>query len=477
MLQVLRVAGIVGLLTASVPAPASDAPLATFSDADLLQMLETSAAPGGRCGTQLVAELTRRQMSWSDAALAVGDTLFHDTAGGRFRVAYQVDGLAAVDTTDTDRSGVPDYVELVGSAFERSWSVEVDSLGFPGPDLGDGRYFVSTIYRGSFFGQTVVNAAVPGGSYIEVRFRMDEFCASPSDPPDCATNALLATVAHEFKHAVQIGSGWSLGAVGSWIELDASWIEDVVFDDSNDYYRFLGVANSPFTAPSQSLVATPSYQDCTWQHYLGESHGSGFMLEFADRIVATQFDRKPQLAYLDVATARGLDWVELWAGYTVANYLTAERAVEAQGFEEGAGYPLSLTEPVASLPWNSGPRFLEDLAMRFHRFDATSGDVTGGLRVNFSGNAAADWTLRVVYQNPGDALVVDIPVVDGQASQRPPHRIESFESVAVVVGNPRVPAVSASSATYALTLTVEPVSTEPASVGGLKGRFRRPAGE
>src|SRR5690349_8195921 len=57
-----------------------------------------------------------------------------------FLVHYTLDGKDGVDQTDTDASGIPDYVESVGEAMEYSWDVEINQMGWdaPPPDAGEG---------------------------------------------------------------------------------------------------------------------------------------------------------------------------------------------------------------------------------------------------------------------------------------------------------------------------------------------------
>ena len=131
---------------------------------------------------------------------------------------------------------------------------------------------------------------------------------------------------------------------------------------------------------------------------------------------------------------------------------------------------------MAGFPWTSGLRGLDDMAMRFYVLADGAGVGSGGVRITFSGSATTEWVVRAVYQRSGETQVVQIPVVAGQASVRPPYAIEDFDSFAVLVGNPRVPITTASSGTYSLTLGLEPIPTQPASVGGFKGRYRRSAG-
>jgi hypothetical protein len=468
------------LILLGLPAAGAAGPEpADLDDAQLVQLLAEGDGEPLKCGTPYAAELESRGLELPSLAMAEGDTLEYLTPEGHFRIVYNTEGLAPVDPTDEDNSGVPDYVELVGSAFERSWSVEVDSLGFGAPDIGEERYLVSLFLRSTgVFGQTLLREWAPGGTLIEVRYSMEPFCQLEADPATCEVNLLLATVAHEFKHAVQFAEGWELFQLnGSWIELDATWIEDLVFDDSNDYYRYLELGTTPFTRPSVSLASANDYRYATWGHYLGESYGQDIMNDFSDAVLARGFPQYAQHSFVDAVTGRGLDWIEAWRGWTGATYLCGDYAAPGKGLIEAAFYPTPATTAVETLPQPEVFTNLSDMAMRFYRFDASGPAATGRVEIVFEGvSAVGSWTLLAIYQRDDDTQIVEIPITDGLANFTPNQRLDDYDSFAVVVGNARVPVSVPGSGSYRLTLGVDATPTRPSSVGGFKGRFRQRAG-
>jgi hypothetical protein len=150
---------------------------------------------------------------------------------------------------------IDDYV----TALETTWSKEVDQFGwaapppykpnpppsnkFPvrvDPTLGPALYgYVSDV--GTHAGPVGNNPATSWNeedaeaSCMVLNSDYGQFPGSP-------LAALQATAAHEFSHTIQFG--W--GVLGGWnvpdqifIEGGATWIEDEVFDDSNDNYHYL----------------------------------------------------------------------------------------------------------------------------------------------------------------------------------------------------------------------------------------------
>ena len=97
------------------------------------------------------------------------------------------------------------------------------------------------------------------------------------------------------------------------------------------------------------------------------------MLAFSEEIVAGPVPQYAHNAYLAVASQRGIDWVQLWRGYTEATYLGGERHVSGRGFSEGAEYPTAATVSIDSLPQAEVFMNLADMAMRFHHFDQLCG--------------------------------------------------------------------------------------------------------
>jgi len=62
---------------------------------------------------------------------------FADSNEGHFRVHYDFTGTDAPNLTDTDKNGVPDYVDSTLVYLEDAWQVIVIDLGY-GPPASDG---------------------------------------------------------------------------------------------------------------------------------------------------------------------------------------------------------------------------------------------------------------------------------------------------------------------------------------------------
>jgi hypothetical protein len=201
-------------------------------------------------------------------------------ARGRARTeAAQLAGpsAAAVTSCDVDSSGdLPDTtsttnfwvqydataldpsltISQYATSLQNSWTTEVGTFGWAAPPLkntpggvkyhvrvdalADGLYgYVSNsgTYAG-FVGNNPNTAWNEGDSYATCMVLNDDYTGFPSTPQ----NSLDATTAHEFNHSLQYGYGGLTGsnaASESFTEGGASWMEDEVYDASNDNYNYL----------------------------------------------------------------------------------------------------------------------------------------------------------------------------------------------------------------------------------------------
>ncbi|MBO6535424.1 MAG: T9SS type A sorting domain-containing protein [Balneolaceae bacterium] len=207
--------------------------------------------------------------------------------GGKFRIHYETSGSHRVPSDDFNSNGIPDYVEEIAEAADSSYQHEIVTLGFTDP-IGDGEVydvFVQNLANIGAYGLTnnrtsgsfSCNSNSPGTCiYIE-----NDFVGYPpnTDPEGDVIGAVKVTMAHEFKHAIQFAQNNWQGETDRWAEMDATLMEEVVYDDVNDYYNYItGFASDLFNFPATSLTAG-SYEDITWALYFYERFGPFFWTE------------------------------------------------------------------------------------------------------------------------------------------------------------------------------------------------------
>ena len=266
-----------------------------------------------------------------------------------FRIHYDTSGQDAIlGWPDTD------YLDAVATALERSWSIEVDSLGFRPPPSdendpdgggGNGLYdcYIIDLHL-SYYGYTTPAYLQPGGpetnstSYLVIDNDYDGF--GYIDP----TVPMRVTVAHEFNHACQFAHDvyedtW-------YMECSAVWTEDQVYDGLNDYYQFL-----PYYLgyPYRSLEyqGTAMYGSAVWNFFLAQRHGR-------DIVPTLWHDMEGGTDSIDALESRlaalGTSLEDEFFEFTVWNWFIGSRDDGAH-YEEGAAWPdVAATWTTSSYP-------------------------------------------------------------------------------------------------------------------------------
>tara|TARA_B100000315_G_scaffold75611_1_gene69168 strand:- start:3527 stop:5254 length:1728 start_codon:yes stop_codon:yes gene_type:complete len=235
-----------------------------------------------KCGTPLVHEFLHnnstvniRELFSSDdfdsdqidfLARPTGLDQYYDS--GFLRFHYTLDGNSAVDPSDSDTDGTPDYVENMASVFQMVIDNEITEFGFTQPP-GDGWYtfndnggsddydiYIKTLGAGYYgFVRSEYYASNTGDnensevielnartSFMEMRNEYGGF-------PLGETESIMVTAAHEFFHAIQYGYDYFNNNDIWMLEATSTWIEDEVYDDVNDNYQYLlGWFDEPNTA-------------------------------------------------------------------------------------------------------------------------------------------------------------------------------------------------------------------------------------
>jgi hypothetical protein len=166
--------------------------------------------------------------------------IIHWTNGSDGDDVNPVDPLDAVPLNDTNTNGIPDYIENFAGFFEDSWDFEVTLREFPAPPSDaivpndnrsrnpDERYDIFIYHTPpgylayAYFEQYPIS---PSFSYIGIRNNLEPL------------KTMQAIAAHEFFHAIQFV--YDCTEESWWMEASATWMEDEVFPDSNDNYRYL----------------------------------------------------------------------------------------------------------------------------------------------------------------------------------------------------------------------------------------------
>tara|TARA_B100000530_G_scaffold210058_1_gene134458 strand:- start:1286 stop:2773 length:1488 start_codon:yes stop_codon:yes gene_type:complete len=164
-------------------------------------------------------------------------------------------------------------------------------------------------------------------------------------------------VAHEVHHSVQLryGVGTS-GSPGDYIynlwffEQTASYMENVVFPNSNHVYTMLANCNvvTPLTYPNHGVdypAEIYPYRSALWQKYLVESLSDSSIVRYMWEDYGLQFANGEPVSLLpiyensiNIATNNQYTMTEAFDEYALWRYLTGSRSITNNSFEQASGY-------------------------------------------------------------------------------------------------------------------------------------------
>ena len=263
----------------------------------------------------------------------------HLSPSGRFLIYYDLSGLHAVDAEDADGNEVPDYVDQVAASIDSVWRFQIDGLGYRFPQLGGrDRYeiYISEL-RGELYGfasaelDGQVAARASGFLEIDNNFSESKYLEGSGTP----LAARRVTLAHEFFHLVQFGYYYGADACW-WQEATATWIEEAVYPDVDDYLKDLPAF---FSAPERGLDRgacndTRHYSTSIFAHFLEQRFHADVI-----RRSWGEFDRQNsgRAVHLHAAIPGGLD--RAMAEFAMWNYFTGRRHDLEPFYREGQKYP------------------------------------------------------------------------------------------------------------------------------------------
>jgi len=194
---------------------------------------------------------------------------------------------APVMTDASGRAGVPDYVERVLAVFEEVYIKENSpaptGLGWPkapsdgnlgGGDKGQLDVYLADIGGKNLYGYVATDPGQTAKEKHSYQVMDDDYAEFDGD------KSLQVTAAHEYHHVLQNGINSTLDA---WVfEATATWMEEKVYPEINDYFQYLGpwssgVALSKPLTTFDSTQGSPQenfqYGSAVWNHFLENRFG------------------------------------------------------------------------------------------------------------------------------------------------------------------------------------------------------------
>ncbi len=362
-----------------------------------------------KCGTDLFFASTSSglpRIAHIHESRPVLDEFFISTEG-HFRIHYNITGDQAPSLEDLNENAIPDYVDEAAAAFERSWKVEIDSLGYPEPlsdnNLGGGPEVDVYIQNlTDYYGFTLKDntTAITSSSWIKIDNDYKESVYASQ-----GLDGLRVTAAHEFFHTIHFSYYGNYSDVDvSWLmEASATWMEDIVYDGINDYLVYLNGffrdTYKPFTYHSNR------YGACVFFHYLAKGFGAGIVKEIWETVAEQQ---RFSLSIFNTLFENQFD--DVLAEFAVWNYFTGNRALPDLFYEEGAYYPYVTIAGNHNEYPAVDSSFTQMLGSRYHRFlPHELWEPDDSLLVTFLPKETGAWKLHLIgYRTQGNSPVWNI---------------------------------------------------------------------
>ncbi len=375
-----------------------------YVSAEALSQMEFSAAMLPiKCGTPTVAAfamgfdqfdkelISRHSLSLFDRPTETDET--YDSPGGFFKVHFTRFGSHAVYQPSITTGGIPNYVLGAARIFDSVYTHIINTLGYPLPP-SDGGYAqgVDSLYDvyltnlgGVVFGLTYPDSlqfdsigSLRATSFIELDndYQESSFSTYNSRPLD----AVRVTAAHEYFHAVHFGidftemEDWNNPPLQRryWYEMSATWMEEEIYDDINDYYSYLSFF---FNKPRESIQQFNGpadfhpYGSIVFPIFLTERYGvdiiKSIWLKCGSMGVGPNFLEASQIA-IDSASSGTENFRSAFGEFALWNFFTGSRAASAPagvGYSERTFYPeipessfTVVSSYPASLLGNSNPK-------------------------------------------------------------------------------------------------------------------------
>jgi hypothetical protein len=390
-----------------------------FDHAKLPSGYQPLSYPPLKCATPLVQEFEKMRGDLQSSTVATIDNLLapneggnkaqYISPGGNFRLTYETTGGNAVPSADTDpANGIPDFVDNCAEYLDYSWSYEVGTLGYQAPPVSP--YYEIDFEDMSAYGVTTVVS----GYTTRITLENDFIGFPPNDDPEGdVIGAAKVTCAHEFKHASQRPtSSWT---EGGWVELDATWMEDIVYDVVNDYYNYLPSGNG-ITSPNLSLDdgGTGSYEDCIWQHWMSETYGLSIMYDFWEWR-RTNMGQAVLSSYNSILVFNGSNMPTAYGVFGGWNYACGSRSIAGIGYGEAATYPNSQATFNSTYPY-VGSGTLDHLASQFIHNTSFSMFDLGVVHIDFDAVDGIAFNLTAIIKKNDGTGVVESITLDGTNS-------------------------------------------------------------
>lgn len=275
---------------------------------------------------------------------------------GVFRINYDTTGFNAVDITDKDKNGIPDYVDSVAKVFDYVYDVEVVQMNMLKPLSSSHHSYYDIdieelgVDENACYGYTSPQEAIGDGRYYSCITIDNNY--SPQDgfmyngkwvttyKQTNGINALKVTAAHEFNHSIQFMYYSDPANTSSIYEMSAVSLEMLLFPDIHDYAQYVNSLLADLTKYNfGDGNANNGYCYGLWFYMLCNKYGDDIIKRYWEIVAAKNNCYR---AFDTLLNEKESSFKQEWREFIHWLYYMGDNAVEGKYFE----YASELNTPI-----------------------------------------------------------------------------------------------------------------------------------
>jgi methionine-rich copper-binding protein CopC len=258
---------------------------------------------------------------------------------------------------DTNANGVPDYVETMGAVFEHVYAVENGDLGWNPPKSDGSRgcengpaagcagktdVYIKEVGDQGIYGYSAPDPGQSGSKQFAYLVMDNDY--NSSQFPQYGGNALPpmeVTAAHEYNHVLQFN--YDIDEQTWLFEATATWMEDRVYTDVNDYVQYLSpwaqmtsVPLTYFSFDGNDPLNVKVYGDVVWNRWIESHYGPDVVRDTWGLSLNVTPKSFAPAAFNAALGTKGSSFYDAFARFATD---TAEWRASDTPFAEGATFP------------------------------------------------------------------------------------------------------------------------------------------
>ena len=276
------------------------------------------------------------------------------TENNKIRIHFDTTGINQPAMINVAGNRIPNsmqqFIDTLRTILDSVWNAEIETYHFNRPPSDNGRGggdeydFYITNFNDGTFGVTNIEDDLPVGpvkpnqqfsTYIQMDNDFGVGYRTKGIP------ALMATCAHEFHHAIQVGGS------GVWeednfyfYELSAEAMENTVFKDAKDYIfdvktYFVNISSTPLFQRRIDF-STAGYERALWGMFLMKKYGTGIMKDLWEEIK----NHRPVEAMFNSLLTYSSSIQREYSDFTYWNFYTGYRADSSKYYTDAGILPM-----------------------------------------------------------------------------------------------------------------------------------------